>query len=161
MTETLTIRRSNRTDFADIDKMLADSYPRLLAADYPPSMLVTALPIISRARPELVASGRYFVAEEGGRIVGAGGWSMGAAGIGDIRHVVTDYRHQRRGIGRCLMQVVLADARATGLVGLECLSSRTAQPFYESLGFRTIGPVSVPLRPGIAFPAIRMTLRFT
>jgi hypothetical protein len=40
---------------------------------------VLALPIISRARPELLASGTYFVALDGnGRMVGAGGWTRGA-----------------------------------------------------------------------------------
>jgi N-acetylglutamate synthase-like GNAT family acetyltransferase len=151
-----------------VDRLLAESYPRLLAKDYSPSVLVTALPIISRARPELVASGRYFVAEDGGNIIGAGGWSVGAPGdgaltraTGHIRHVVTDYRVQRQGIGRQLMQVVIGDAKGAGIAALECLSTLTARSFYESLGFLAIGPVSVPLRPGIDFPAIRMVMRLT
>jgi N-acetylglutamate synthase-like GNAT family acetyltransferase len=165
MDMTLTIRRADSADFAAIDRLLAESYPRLLAPDYPPSVLVTALPIISRARPELVVSGRYFVAEEAGRIMGAGGWSMAAPGdgavtraTGHIRHVVTDYRVQRQGIGRQLMQVVLADATDAGIRMLECLSTLTARAFYESLGFRALAPIMVPLRPGIDFSAIRMVM---
>ncbi len=161
----LLIRPATRADFAAVDRLLADSYPRLLAKDYAPSILVTALPIISRARPELIASGRYFVAEDAGDIVGAGGWSDGAPGdgtrtpaTGHIRHVVTDYRLQRQGIGRRLMGAVIADAQGTGVRVLDCLSTLTAQAFYESLGFRAIGPVAVPLHPGIAFPAIQMAL---
>ena len=49
MTDALTLRLSIRADLAAVDALLAHSYPRLLAADYPPSVLVTALPIISRA----------------------------------------------------------------------------------------------------------------
>ena len=38
--------------------------------------LVTALPLISRARPDLLSSRSYFVVEDAeGRIFGAGGWT--------------------------------------------------------------------------------------
>ena len=56
--DTLTLRHATPSDLAAVDALLARSYPRLLAADYPPSVLVTAVPIIARARPELLASGR-------------------------------------------------------------------------------------------------------
>lgn len=164
----LTLRPATQADLAAVDRLLADSYPRLLAADYAPSMLVTALPIISRAQPGLVTSGRYFLALAGDAVLAAGGWSIGApgqgaatAGTGHVRHVVTDWRQQRRGIGRALMGAVLADARGAGMAGMDCLSTLTAERFYASLGFRSLGPVTVPLRPGIDFPAIRMELRFT
>jgi hypothetical protein len=39
---------------------------------------------------------------------------------------------------------------------LDCLSSRTAVPFYQALGFRPIGMVEVPLAPAVVFPAMRM-----
>lgn len=167
----LTIRPAGRDDLASVDRLLADSYPRLLAADYAPSVLVTALPIISRAQPGLVLSGRYFVAVMQGRVVGAGGWSAAAPGqgagkgadapgIGHVRHVVTDYQMQRQGVGRALMGAVLADARAAGMAGMDCLSTLTAERFYHSLGFRSQGPVLVALRAGIDFPAVHMTLQF-
>ncbi len=125
--------------------------------------MVMAVPIMSRARPDLIASGRYFVATDDDHVVGAGGWSTRAAsertsikGIGHVRHVVTDYRHQRQGIGRALMTAVMADARAAGMAWMDCMSTRTAVSFYESLGFRVVQTVDVPLGPGIVFPAIRM-----
>lgn len=164
---TLTLRPATKADLAAVDRLLTDSYPRLLAADYAPSVLVTALPIINRAQPGLVTSGRYFLALQGDRLLAAGGWSLSApgngaatAGIGHVRHVVTDWRHQRQGIGRALMTAVLADARAAGATGMDCLSTLTAERFYASMGFRSLGPVTVALRPGIDFPAIRMELAF-
>ncbi|MGL5012326.1 MAG: GNAT family N-acetyltransferase [Paracoccaceae bacterium] len=167
MTETLTIRPAGRADLAAVDLLLAESYPRLLAADYAPSVLVTALPIISRAQPALVLSGQYFVALSENRVMAAGGWSKGApgqggmqAGIGHVRHVVTDYRMQRQGVGRALMTAVLADARRAGMAGMDCLSTLTAERFYASLGFRSLGPVTVALQRGIDFPAVRMVLEF-
>ncbi len=163
----LNVRPATMDDLAAVDWLLADSYPRLLAADYAPSVLVTALPIISRAQPGLVTSGRYFVALRGDVLLAAGGWSMGApgggaatTGVGHIRHVVTDWRHQRQGIGRALMQAVLADAQGAGVAAMECLSTLTAERFYANAGFVARGRVMVPLRPGIDFPAIAMERRF-
>ena len=65
MTQDIFLRVATPADLAAVDALLARSYPRLLAADYPPSVLVTALPLISRARPELLASGTYYVVEDG------------------------------------------------------------------------------------------------
>lgn len=80
----LTIRTARFSDLSAVDLLLARSHPRLLAADYPPSVMVTALPIISRARPELLASGRYYLAFGGtGQLLGAGGWSAAAPGPSD------------------------------------------------------------------------------
>lgn len=165
MQPTITIRRAHPGDLAAVDRLLARSYPRLLAADYPPSVMVLAVPIIARARPELVASGRYLVAvTAAGTVVAAGGWSAGplqggagpVAGPGHVRHVATDPDVVRRGIGRRLMQEVLADAVRAGVRRMECLSTLTAVPFYAALGFRVVGETDVPLRPGISFPAVRM-----
>jgi len=163
MTETLTIDVATPADLAAVDALLARSYPVLLKPDYPPSVLVTALPLISRAQPRLLASGTYFVARAGEEIVGAGGWNAGApagavsaGGIGHIRHVVTDHRRTRQGIGRALMDRVFATARAAGVRHLACQATRTAVPFYAAVGFETLCEINVPLRPGIVFPAVRM-----
>jgi N-acetylglutamate synthase-like GNAT family acetyltransferase len=165
MTPTITIRRAEPGDLAAVDRLLRRSYPRLLAADYPPSIMVLAVPIIARARPELLASGRYFLAVDAtGRVVGAGGWSLARPGgsgepsvdTGHVRHVATDPDVLRQGVGRKLMREALADAAGAGVRRMECLSTRTAVPFYAALGFRAVGPTEVPLQPGIVFPAVRM-----
>ncbi len=54
------------------------------------------------------------------------------------------------------MARVLAEAREAGLTRLDCHATRTAVPFYAALGFEVLGPISVPLRPGIVFPAVAM-----
>jgi GNAT superfamily N-acetyltransferase len=164
VTDLLTLRPATPADLAGVDALLARSYPKLLARDYPPSVLVTALPLIARARPELMRSGTYWVAiASDGAIVGAGGWTRGAPGdggradgVGHVRHVVTDAGRVRQGIGRALMERAIAQAAAAGVRRLDCLSTRTAVPFYAVLGFVARGPVEVPLRPGIVFPAVRM-----
>lgn len=157
MGTTLILRRAVPSDLGAVDRLLQRSYPKLLAADYPPSLMVMAVPLLARAQPGLLASGRYFVAVGAeGRIVAAGGWSGGRGGLGEVRHVATDPEATRRGIGRALMGAVMGDARAAGVVRMLCLATRTAVPFYRALGFAEIGPVVITLRPGIEFPAVRM-----
>lgn len=155
------VRPSTKADLAAVDALLARSYPKLLKADYPPSVLVTALPIISRAQPDLLACGTYYVAEAGdGRIIGAGGWTPDRKNriLGHIRHVATDDRVLRAGVGRALMYRSFADARAAGKTKLECWATRTAVPFYTAVGFEVIGPMDVTLAGGVSFPSIRMHL---
>ena len=71
------IRPTTAADLAAVDALLARSYPKLLKADYPPSVLVTALPVIARAQPKLITCGTYYVVEEDGQILGAGGLDAG------------------------------------------------------------------------------------
>ncbi|MEM9249369.1 MAG: GNAT family N-acetyltransferase [Pseudomonadota bacterium] len=159
MAESLTLRATIASDLPQIDALLARSYPALLKGDYPPSVMVTAVPIISRARPELVASGTYFVIEDPqGQALAAGGWSRQSArpAIAEIRHVVTDPGYVRRGLGTALFDRIFHTAEAVGVTGYNCLATRTAVPFYRALGFVEIGPVRIRLREAIVFPAVRM-----
>ena len=166
MPRTLTIRTTGRDDFDAVDRLLSQSYPALLKRDYAPSVVVTALPRISRANPKLLRSGRYYLIEdEHAQVVGAGGWSRAGpvggaprAGLGHIRHVVTDHRRIRQGIGRALMRHTLDAARQAGVRRLDCLSTLTAVPFYRALGFSAAGAVELSLAPGIRFPAVQMHL---
>lgn len=160
MAETLRVRVARPGDLAVLDAMMARSYPKLLKADYPPSVLVTALPLISRAQPRLLASGSYYVCEaEGGEILGAGGWTPvpGTRDLGDVRHVATDDRHTRRGVARAILLHVFATAHAGGIRRLQCKATRTAVPFYRAMGFVEQGGLEIELRPGIHFPAIAMS----
>ncbi|MEL6959509.1 MAG: GNAT family N-acetyltransferase, partial [Pseudomonadota bacterium] len=115
-------------------------------------------------------SGTYFLVEdflveEEGVLLGAGGWTRRAPGqggvsphLGHIRHVVTDDRAVRRGVGRALMDHIFTNSRMAGMARLTCLSTLTAEPFYAAMGFHRVKPVTVPLGPGIDFPAVEMDL---
>lgn len=165
MDDILSIRTTSRDDIAEVDALFQRSYPALLKRYYPPSLLVTAIPLISHAQPRLLTSGTYFaVSDRTGSIVGAGGWTSsappgqrsGAPATGHVRHVVTDHRKTRMGIGRALMGHIFDDARDAGMTRLDCLSTLMAVPFYGAVGFEEIGPRVIPLAPGIEFPAVLM-----
>lgn len=160
MAEQITIRPATRHDISLLDDLYRRSYARLLAADYPPSALVFALPEIARAQPELIDSGLYFVAESGTALLSAGGWSRAmpggtgrAPGVGYVRHLATDPDAVRRGVGTRLMTHFIQDARDKGIRVLHCKSTLTATPFYKSLGFHSVGQSAMTFRGGgVAFP---------
>ena len=159
MGEVIAIRTAGSGDIDALDTLLRLSYARLLKPDYPPSLQVMAIPVISRANPILVTSGTYYVAEAAdGEIVGAGGWTRSVKGKGtaDIRHFATHPNFLRRGIARRVMMGVFCEARVAGIRQLDCLATRTAVPFYRALGFDEGREVSIGLRPGIDFPVVRM-----
>jgi GNAT superfamily N-acetyltransferase len=136
----------------------------MLKPDYAPSVLVTCLPLITRARPELLRSGTYYMAEDSdGAAIAAGGWThsgpqggVGPRDVGHIRHVVTHPRAVRQGLARSLMERSFAAARNSGVRWMMCQSTRTAEPFYASMGFQRRGEIEIMLRPGIGFPAVEM-----
>ena len=165
MPDLLTIRPTSAADLPEIDALFRRSYPALLKQHYAPSLMVLAVPLIAKANPRLLTSGSYFaVKDASGAIVGAGGWTAsdpqghrrGAATTGHVRHVVTDHRRVREGIGRALMGHICDHARQSGIMRLDCLSTRMAVPFYEACGFQALGPLTINLGPGIEFPVIRM-----
>ncbi|WP_284264430.1 GNAT family N-acetyltransferase [Roseicyclus amphidinii] len=164
MAEELTLRPTTAADLAAVDALIAASYRTLLKRDYAPSVLVTALPLISRANPVLLRSGSYYVTEDDeGRALAVGGWSrsppqggVGRAEIGHVRAMATHPDHTRKGLAQAIVTRALADALASGVERMIAQATRTAVPFYSAMGFRARGEILVALRPGITFPAVEM-----
>lgn len=164
MVEDIVIRPTSAGDLPAVDALLSVAYPVLLKPDYAPSTLVTCLPLITRARPDLLRCGSYYMASEAdGRALAAGGWTHGAPqggvgprDVGHIRHVVTHPDATRRGLARAILQRSFAAARASGVRWMMCQSTRTAEPFYTAMGFQRRGEIDILLRPGISFPAVEM-----
>jgi GNAT superfamily N-acetyltransferase len=158
------IRVAGPDDRAAVSALLLKSYTALLRPDYDPEILEKALPLITKANPDLLTSGTYYVACCGdGTVLGAGGWTKSSPtgqgespGNGNIRHFVTDPDQARQGIGRALMARCLQDARAAGLTDLNCYSTLNGEAFYAACGFRTVEPFDVTLPGGVVFPSVRM-----
>ncbi|GAA5065954.1 GNAT family N-acetyltransferase [Roseibacterium beibuensis] len=164
MLSEITIRPTTAADMAAIDTLLSESYPVLLGPDYETEVLETSLPVIARARPELVRCGSYYVAEDSaGRALAAGGWThtgpqggVGPRDVGHIRHVVTHPDATRQGLGSAILEHCFDKARAQGITWLLCQSTRTAVPFYRIMGFEDRAEIDITLEPGITFPAVEM-----
>jgi GNAT superfamily N-acetyltransferase len=159
----ITVRPTTLDDLENAGRVFAAAYGALLPADYDAATLAPVLPLISQAKPELVASGTYFGAFENDRLIAVGGWTPhhpaggASVGIGHVRHVATDPAHLRKGAARLLLHHAFAQARSAGIETMECLSTLTAEPFYRSLGFRPIARRDIRIG-GHAFPCVDMVM---
>jgi tRNA threonylcarbamoyl adenosine modification protein YeaZ/ribosomal-protein-alanine acetyltransferase len=86
----------------------------------------------------------YYVAEVGGKVVGAAGMRA-IAGDGQITNILVDIPYRRQGIGRKLLSHMLNETDAeVEIFSLEVRRSNTAAiRLYESMGFEMVGK-----RPG-------------
>jgi len=158
----ITVRPTIPGDAAAVEHVLRASYSVLLADAYPADLIGRVLPHMTRANPQLLGSGSYYLAEVGGTPVGCGGWtpekpasSEVVAGIAHIRHFATDPGWVRCGIGRSLYVRCEIDARRAGFHTLECYSTLNGEAFYAALGFTRIGRILVPMGR-TDFPGIHM-----
>lgn len=163
MTHSLTLREAVQSDLGALDRLFTRSYSRLLAQDYPPSVLALAVPIMGRAKMDLLKSGRFFLIEDDRRALAAGGWSLGSPGrgietpgLGHIRQVATDPGMTRQGLGSGLLQHILWHMAKTGVTEATCQSSLTAEKFYASHGFVAQGLGKVLLAGTLPFKTVTM-----
>lgn len=126
---------------------------------------------------QLVADGSYFVIEEGDRLAGCGGWSRRATLYGgdhsdrrdaslldpahDAARVRAMYTHPdftRRGVGRLILSLCEAAARAEGFAAAELAATLAGEPLYRACGYREIERIDRPV-DGVIVPLIRMGKR--
>ncbi|MBB6351656.1 GNAT family N-acetyltransferase [Nonomuraea muscovyensis] len=76
--------------------------------------------------------------DDGGRLVGAVAWTESADEV-DLDRLVVDPAAHRRGIGRALVEEVLARAGGRRIVVSTGRDNKPARALYERLGFRGRG----------------------
>jgi GNAT superfamily N-acetyltransferase len=157
------IRTAKPSDASAIDGLIAASYGALMRPVYHDDILARALPRLMRTAPSLLSGGTYFVADAGGALLGAGGWSqatpfggIGPASNGHMRRVAVLPSAIRSGVGALIVDHALAHARRQGVENMFCLSTLAAEGFYEAQGFDATGEVELTLEPGLYLPAIQM-----
>lgn len=120
---------------------------------------------------QLIEDGTYFCVEDGGDLVGCGGWSRRATLYGGnhsagrdprlldpaterarIRAMYTHPGHVRKGIGRLILDTAEQAAAAEGFRAIEMAATMAGKPLYLACGYRvesdwtdTAGAVPVPL----------------
>ena len=159
------VRTAGPGDRDAIETLLEASYYALFKSGYDQATLDAALPIITRANPALLSSGRFYMTEAGTFATGCGGWSVERPGTGEIESGLGHIRHfavhpdwLRRGIGRAILQRSVDEARRIGLARLECNSSLVAVDFYAAHGFQDAGPNVTDLGGHLFLPG-RLMLR--
>jgi ribosomal-protein-alanine acetyltransferase len=115
-------------------------------------------------RSELASPHTYYlIAEDGSEVLGyAGLLAPGGSGAGDIQTIAVAEAARRRGVGRGLMNALIAEARSRGAadVFLEVRADNpAAQDLYRSLGFAVIGRRAAYYQPeGIDALVMRLSL---
>jgi len=160
----IVVRAATPADEPAVNALLAASYPTLMRGSYEAAVLAAALPMITQANPALLSSGTYYLAESAdGVLAGCGGWTRERPGSGDIvprlghiRHFATHPHWVRRGVGRAIYERCQSDARLAGVRRLECFASLNGLRFYESLGFKAIRPIDIPMGARLKFSSVLM-----
>ncbi len=84
----------------------------------------------------------FFVIEIAGKVVAIGALEIFTEDLGEVRSLVVDEGHERQGLGRLMVQRIVAEARN---IGLRRVMALTYVPeFFHRLGFKTVSMGSLP-----------------
>jgi GNAT superfamily N-acetyltransferase len=127
---------------------------------------------------QLIEDGTYFILEEEGVMAGCGGWSRRATLFGHnhtagrdsrlldpkseparVRAMYTAPQFVRRGVGRRILELCEAAARAEGFSRTELGATMGGEPLYRACGYVEIERLEVPTPKGVTVPITRMGKR--
>lgn len=89
-------------------------------------------------RPEGLAEGRTYVAEEDGSVVGFATWARDG-GVTELEDLFVDPGWRRRGIATALVSRIVDVLRAQDVRYLEVTANPHAEGFYSAAGFTDCG----------------------
>lgn len=164
-TSTFSVRVAKSADEAAVASVLEAAFTRLVGIH--PSDLFDSSAGTDRWIPlEVLTSGRYYVAETADGIVACGGWSLDVPGR-DERHPGTGYMRDcathpaylRCGAGGAVVARALADARASGITEMRCVSPVSAAAFYVAQGFAQEDQTMIRMPNGMPTMVVVLTCR--
>ena len=171
----LTHRLANASDIPAIAAVMERAITELQRPFLSPAQ-IAASRLSMGLDTQLIVDGTYFAIMDGGELVGCGGWSRRATLYGGnhsaelrddrvldpaheparIRAMYTDPAHARRGIGRLILALCEAAARAAGFQRLELMATAAGEPLYVVCGYHVIERVERMSGEGIAVPGAVM-----
>ena len=96
---------------------------------------------------ELIAGNQVFVAHRQGHIVGFATIVADEGNDAELEGLFVEPTEWRKGVGRALVQQIEREAINWGATRLRVLANENAVPFYEAVGFSSIGEQVTPLGP--------------
>ena len=146
----LHVRRAVRSDLPVILDLRLAFDRELLGGDLPPDRIGPHRSQVADYLATHIDGDTYhvWVADEGGRIVAMGGLVFvdrpphprsRRTGEGFIVNVYTLPRWRGRGVGRAVMEALVADAKSLGLRRVYLRTSDDGRALYEQMGFRDPG----------------------
>jgi GNAT superfamily N-acetyltransferase len=173
---TLTHRLAGRADLAAL-KVLMDAAIAELQKPFLNDSQIASSRAIMGLDSQLIDDGTYFIVEANGELAGCGGWSRRATLYGGdqspgrsaalldpardaarIRAMYTHPDHVRKGIGRLILSLCEAAARAEGFIQVELMATLAGEPLYRACGYVPCEHFADD-RGGVAVPLLRMSKR--
>jgi N-acetylglutamate synthase-like GNAT family acetyltransferase len=174
-TDPLSFRKAQADDLPAIASLIRLVTDTVSSRDYTPEQIEAAHGWVFGADASIIADGTYFVAYDGERLAGCGGWSRRrrpfggdasgpqendyldpATDRGNIRAFFVSPDHLRRGIARELLRLSEADALATGFERLTTTATLSGEAFYLQAGYRIIEKRLLEKEGYAPFPAFLM-----
>jgi GNAT superfamily N-acetyltransferase len=169
----LTARIARPEDIPALEAVMAAAIGELQRGHLSPEQIASSHMIMGLDR-QLIADGTYFVVEAEGRIAGCGGWSRRATLYGGdhtpgrdaalldpareparVRAMYTHPDFARRGVGRRVLELCEAAARAEGFSRLELMATLAGRELYSRCGYSDIEAIE-DARGGAPVPLVRM-----
>lgn len=170
-------RLATRADVERLKPLMDAAIGELLKPFLDPAQVEASFAIMG-LDTQLIDDGTYFVVEAEGRVAGCGGWSRRATLFGgdhsagrdaalldpakDAARVRAMYTHPdfaRRGVGRLVLSLCEAAARAEGFARVELAATMAGVPLYRACGYSDIEPFESDTPQGVRVPLIRMGKR--
>ncbi len=165
-------------DLPAIRALIPISVRGLNAGLYSEAQLAASLAHLFGADTQIIEDGTYFVVPAGdGTLAACGGWSRRKTLYGGdqfkaaadpllnpavdparVRAMFVHPAFARRGLGRTLLDLCRAAARAEGFRALALGSTLPGVPLYTAYGFRPRAEVAEPMPGGLTFPLVRMEM---
>lgn len=169
------LRTATEQDIPALRALIDASARTLSVGYYTPDQIEAAVVHVFGVDTQLILDGTYFVIEEDGRLIAAGGWSRRrtlyggdqaklkddalldpAVDAARIRAFFVHPDHTRRGLARRMYDQCAGMAGAAGFRSLELMATRPGEPLYIALGFRIVEQVVRTTPDGVAVEFSRM-----
>ncbi|WP_428328820.1 GNAT family N-acetyltransferase [Mucilaginibacter sp.] len=171
----ITTRLATFNDIPALNELIARSVRRLSTDYYTPAQIESAIKYIFGIDTQLVTDGTYYIAELNDTIAGCGGWSKRNTLYGGDQHKDTedpllDPVHDaariraffvnpdfaRQGVGRHIINVCEAAARANGFTSFELGATLPGVPLYKAMGYTAVERIDAPLPDGETLGIVKM-----
>lgn len=169
-----THRLATSQDMPALQRLMTAAIKELLPQFLTPEKVEASFAVMG-VDSQLIEDGTYFILESGGDLAGCGGWSRRATLFGHnhtagrdarlldpakeaarIRAMYTAPAFVRRGVGRQILDLCEAAARAEGFSRAELGATAGGEPLYRACGYFEIERMEVPTPGGVTVPITRM-----
>ena len=172
-------RLARDDDIPSLNRLIPISVRKLQATHYSSAQMDGALGLVFAVDRQLICDGTYYVVEDGGEIIGCGGWSKRRSLYGgdsrrqeqdleldpcsDAARIRAFFVHPDRarlGIGASIMRACEDAILHAGFRDVKIVATLAGEPLYCSFGYTVTERSAIPLPGGLSLPVVHLAKRF-